>query len=147
MAFTTFAQYLFLRFILLRHIYKEQICVNPFLEQGLEPSWKVITRKTREIGRASKFPVPPPLQMRHTQPTPISAFLSFTTKTAERFSKWVADQWREVWWLREPSSQMVLGFWFFLFLFFFLAGERGWQLKPTTNNSSLQAPPFLQQSA
>ena len=147
MAFTLFAPYLFLRFILLLHICREQICVNPFLDQGLEPSWKAIKRKTGEIGRASKFPVPPPLQTPHTQPTPISAFLSFTTKTAERFSKWVADQWCEVWWLREPSPQKVLGFFFFLFSFFFLAGERGWELKPTTTTSSLQAPPFLQQSA
>ena len=84
MAFTLFAPYLFLRFILLRHICKEQICVNAFLDQGLEPLWKAIKRKNGEIGRASKFPVPPSLQTPHEQQTPISAFLSFTTKTAER---------------------------------------------------------------
>ena len=75
----------------LYYIYKEQICVNPFLDQGLEPSWKAIKRKTGEIARVkiSRSRVPP---TPHAQPTPISAFLSFTTKKAERFSKRVADQ-------------------------------------------------------
>lgn len=114
----------------LYYIYKEQICVNSFLDQGLEPSWKAIKRKTGEIARASKFPVPASLQTPHAQPTPISAFLSFTTKKAERFSKRVADQWREVWWLREHSPQKVLGFCFFLFLFFSSRGRGVGSLKP-----------------
>lgn len=59
MAFTILALYLFLRFIILRHICKEQMRVHPFLDPVLELSWKAIKRKTGEIRRACKFPIPP----------------------------------------------------------------------------------------
>lgn len=117
MAFTILALYLFLRCIILRHICKEQMRVHPFLDPVLELSWKAIKRKLEKSGARVNFPFLPP----HTQPTPIG--------------------------LRGPFPKKVLGFCFSFFFFsFFLAGERGWEFKPTTTSSSLQAPPFIQQS-